>query len=74
MSNNKSRNMERCRFFRAKSPYHGAVGGGDSSMSLNDDNLANCWCVKTQGPTAPDYGFVDPTRCVSGRSCFTEPR
>ncbi|MEL7004598.1 MAG: hypothetical protein AAFN93_17965 [Bacteroidota bacterium] len=63
----------RCKFFRAKSPYHGAIAGGESSMELNSDNLASCWCVKTQGPMAPDAGFVEPTSCVEGRRCFVMP-
>ncbi len=56
----------RCKFFRAKSPYDGAV-------DLNIDNLATCWCIKTQGPAAPDNGYVDPARCVEGRGCFVMP-
>ncbi|TRX60079.1 hypothetical protein FNH22_08495 [Fulvivirga sp. M361] len=61
---------KRCRFFRAKSPYHGAISGGDPIIGLNDDNLANCWCVKTQGPAAPDNGYVAPALCIEGRTCF----
>ncbi len=65
--------FNRCKFFRAKSPYHGSIEGGDASLSLNTDNLASCWCVKTQGPAAPDNGFVDPIQCISGRTCFVIP-
>ena len=64
---------KRCKFFRAKSPYHGSVFGGDATADLNIDNLATCWCVKTQGPAAPDHGYVDPSRCVTGRGCFVMP-
>ncbi len=60
-----------CKYFRAKSPGHGMVTGGSSPNLLQDDNLAQCWCIKTQGPMAPDNGFVAPSACVDGRTCFT---
>ena len=64
---------KRCKFFRAKSPYHGAVAGGATDPDLNMDNLATCWCVKTQAPFAPDSGYVAPSLCVTGRRCFVVP-
>ncbi|MCG8385135.1 MAG: hypothetical protein MJA30_06310 [Cytophagales bacterium] len=73
MSTKNLSTSSRCKFFRAKSPYHGAVSGGSSAMDLNIDNLATCWCVKTQSPAAPDSGFVDPSRCITGRKCFVTP-
>jgi hypothetical protein len=59
-----------CKYFRAKSPGMGLVGGGIASMNLENDNLATCWCIKTQGPSAPDGGFASPSGCVEGRSCY----
>lgn len=59
-----------CKYFRAKSPGFGMVGGGVSSVHLEKDNLATCWCVKTQGPAAPDGGFAAPSTCVPGRKCY----
>jgi hypothetical protein len=62
----------RCKFFRAKSPYFGAVGGNGNAPGLELDNLASCWCVKTQGPMSPDNGFVAPSKCIEGRSCYVK--
>ncbi|MFY0652285.1 MAG: hypothetical protein JXQ96_09645 [Cyclobacteriaceae bacterium] len=70
MKTKKANTITRCKFFRAKSPMFGAVPGGASHFDLNSDNLASCWCVKTSSPMAPDGGYVDPARCISGRGCF----
>lgn len=73
MSTKNSKYIRRCKFFRAKSPSYGLIDGGESFEVLNLDNLATCWCVKTQGPNAPDSGFVDPNHCIQGRKCFVMP-
>jgi len=62
-----------CKYFRAKSPSHGNIVGGVSNPeSLMKDNLAQCWCIKTQGPMAPDSSYVSPSACLPGRKCFVE--
>ena len=73
MKTKKANMITRCKFFRAKSPMFGSVEGGSSHFDVNADNLASCWCVKTAGPMAPDSGFADPIKCISGRNCFVEP-
>lgn len=65
-------NKSLCRYFKAKSPSYGMVAGGLSPTELENDNLAHCWCIKTQGPMAPDSGFVAPSSCVQGRSCYVK--
>lgn len=65
-------NKSLCKYFRAKSPGYGMVGGGISPAELENDNLATCWCIKTQGPMAPDSGFVAPLSCTEGRRCFVK--
>ncbi len=59
-----------CKYFKAKSPGYGMIGGGTTPFDLEKDNLATCWCIKTQGPMAPDGSFVAPSSCVEGRKCY----
>lgn len=73
MSTTDQKTIVRCEYFRAKSPYGGVNGSEDVMHELDVANLVSCWCVRTQGPAAPDNGFVDPDQCVSGRSCYVAP-
>lgn len=50
------------------------VRGGTSPDDLEKDNLATCWCIRTQGPMAPDGGFAAPSACVKGRRCYAEAK
>jgi len=34
------------------------------------DASGHCWCYDTQQVRGPDDGFVEPERCVPGRSCY----
>ena len=61
-----------CRFLRAKSPY-GTNEGGDNPWYLADNANTICWCIKSPGGAGPDNGFVDPLKCVAGRTCFEAP-
>jgi hypothetical protein len=34
------------------------------------DASGHCWCYHTQQVVGPDGRFVEPNRCVPGRSCY----
>jgi hypothetical protein len=34
------------------------------------DASGHCWCYHTQQVVGPDGQFVEPDRCVAGRSCY----
>jgi len=34
------------------------------------DASGHCWCYHTQQVVGPDEQFVEPERCVPGRSCY----
>lgn len=71
MSVTKPNQKKHCKFLRVKNPY-GAFKSEDGA-AVFDENIATCWCVKTQGPAGPDGGYVDPLHCKLGRKCYVEP-
>jgi hypothetical protein len=62
-----------CRFLRAKNPY-GKLEGGDNPWLLKDDANSIYRCILSTSGAGPDNGLVAPNCCVSGRSCFEQPK
>jgi hypothetical protein len=46
------------------------INGVATSAEDYLDPSGHCWCYHTQQVIGPDGGFVEPQRCVPGRTCY----
>ncbi|MGH9881200.1 MAG: hypothetical protein ACRD6N_07170 [Pyrinomonadaceae bacterium] len=58
-----------CGSLRSKKFFLRDTLATDASDYLDASN--HCWCCETQQVIGPDGGRVHPSRCSSGRSCYT---
>lgn len=58
-----------CGSLRSKKFFMRDALATDPSDYLDASN--HCWCRETQQVFGPDGGRVHPTKCMSGRSCYT---
>jgi hypothetical protein len=58
-----------CGSLRSKKFFMRDTLATEASDYLDASN--HCWCSETQQVIGPDGGRVHPSRCGSGRSCYT---